>query len=121
MITKSTTTITDRKPTHRAFADWRTIPAARSGDSSNLRVAGGDVKRSPGAGSEGGRRAGSRFSGSRPVWSVMRSDAAGAGRRNDPRLADRDRQRAEGHLAGVDREDAVAAHADPEPVHAARR
>src|SRR4051794_40221971 len=58
------TTTTARKPTHRAFDDWRTTWAARSGDSSTDRVAGGDVKRSTGAVSTGGRGTGRRCSGS---------------------------------------------------------
>ena len=52
--------ITPRKPTHRAFDDWRTTCAARSGLSSTARVDGGEVNRSTGAGSTGGRGTGRR-------------------------------------------------------------
>ncbi len=69
-------TITARKPTQRALADWRTTWAARSGVNSSLRTDGGDVNRSAGARSSGGRIAGSRpsgarSSGSRPGVSVI--------------------------------------------------
>ena len=61
-----------RKPTQRAFDDWRTTCAARSGESSTARIEGGDVNRSTGATSAGGRVAGSRCSdpGSGPVGSL---------------------------------------------------
>ena len=54
------TTTTARKPTQRAFDDCRTTWAARSGVSSTERIDGGDVKRSTGATSAGGRVAGRR-------------------------------------------------------------
>src|SRR5262245_45556543 len=60
------TTTTARKPTHRAFEDWRTTWAARSGENSMLRACGGEVNRSTGAGSEGSRGTGSRSSVSGP-------------------------------------------------------
>src|SRR6185436_21186810 len=50
------------------------------------------------------------------------SDAAGGcERRDQARLTERDRQRAEGDLAGVDGQRAVAVDGDAEPVHAAWR
>src|SRR4029079_14789271 len=132
-------TITARKPTQRALADWRTTCAARSGLNSSLRMDGGDVKRSTGARSSGGRTAGSRCSGarssgSRPGVSVIGlleregygsradgSDAAGRGAgRDDAGLADSDGQWAERDLAGVDMEHAASVHADREAIHATR-
>src|SRR4051794_4674627 len=117
MTTKRITTATARKPTQRAFDDCRTIPAARCGVSSKRWLAGGAEKRSTGAGSDGGRRAGRRSSGPRPGrsvieflwggtprgrgrgWTSRGSDAAcGALRRDEPRLAERDRKRAERDL-----------------------
>ncbi len=50
-----TTTTTVRKPTQRAFEDWRTTCAARSGESSSASTEGDAEKRSTGAGSAGGR------------------------------------------------------------------
>src|SRR6476620_5190268 len=49
------TTTTPRKPTQRAFEDWRTTWAARSGVSSTARTDGADVNRSTGATSAGDR------------------------------------------------------------------
>src|SRR5262245_37291730 len=121
---------TARNPTQRAFADWRTIRPIRSGVRSRRRVDGGAVKRSAGTGADaGGRGAGRRSwaSSGRPGWSVIGllgagSDAPGGGaRRDDPRLADGDRQRAEGDLAGVDGEDALRVDDHAEAVHAPRR
>src|SRR6476659_5980470 len=127
------TTTTVRKPTQRAFEDWRTTWAARSGLSSTLRVAGGDENRSTGAGSVGGRGTGSRCSGSPSGVSVIgplggrngtigSSDAARrCARRDEARLAEGDRQRAERDLARVDRERAGGVDRDREAVHAPRR
>src|SRR5690242_17480751 len=107
---------TARNPSQRAFADWRTIRPARSGVRSLRWAEGGAEKRSAGTGADAGRGAGSRsWASSRgPGSSVIGylggrwSDAPGGGaRRDDPRLADGDRQRAEGDLAGVDGEHAV--------------
>ena len=55
--------ITAISPTQRALADWRTIPAARSGVRSFRWADGGAVNRSLGAGTEDGRVAGRRSSG----------------------------------------------------------
>src|SRR5215204_2809559 len=133
MAMNRTTTTTPRKPTQRAFDDWRTTWAARSGVSSTARTDGGDVKRSTGATSAGGRGTGNRSSGSRPGVSVTgplagrcgrrsSSDAAGRGPwRDQPRLTESDRQRAERDLAGIDREHARAVHADRETIHPPRR
>src|SRR5689334_10768751 len=63
---KRITTTTARKPTQRAFDDWRTTCAARSGENSMFRACGGDVNRSTGAGSDGSRGTGSRSSVSAP-------------------------------------------------------
>src|SRR6478672_1182470 len=117
----STTTTTARKPTHRAFEDERTTCAARSGVSSTERTGGGEVNRSTGATSAGGRGTGSRCPGSSPGGSsgvsliglpggrsvrIDASDAPGRRpRRDEARLAERDGQRAEGDLAGVDGQD----------------
>src|SRR6478672_9629005 len=101
----STTTTTARKPTQRAFDDDRTTCAARSGVSSTARVEGGPLKRSTGATSAGALGTGRRCSGSRPGVSLIAlldradggrsSDAAGRGSwRDEPGLAERDRQRA---------------------------
>src|SRR3954453_11493050 len=122
--------VTARNPIQRAFADWRTIRPARSGVRALRGAGGGPEKRSAGTGADAGRGAGSRsWASSRgPGWSVIGllggrwSDAAGGGaRRDDPRLAHGDRERAEGDLAGVDREDAVVVDGDAEAVHGARR
>src|SRR5215213_4149549 len=107
-MTNRATTVTDRKPTQRAFADWRTIRAARSGVRSLRWADGGAEKRSAGTGADDGRGAGRRSSGGWPGWSVIGllggrtgrgwrgSDAAGRrARRDDPGLADGDRERAE--------------------------
>ena len=114
---------TPRKPTQRAFDDWRTTCAARSGVSSTARTDGGEVNRSTGATSAGGRGTGRRSSGSRPGVSVIgplagrigrgrSSDAAGRrARRDQAGLAERDRQRPERDLAGVDGQDARAVDA----------
>src|SRR4051795_13117839 len=108
--------VTARNPIQRAFADWRTIRPARSGVRSLRWGGGGAEKRSAGTGASDGRGAGSRsWASSRgPGWSVIGllggrgSDAPGGGaRRDDAGLADGDRQRAEGDLAGVDHERAV--------------
>src|SRR3954447_2872253 len=129
------TTTTARKPTQRAFDDWRTTWAARSGDSSTERVAGGEVKRSTGAVSTGGRGTGRRCSGSssepepfsgvsviEPGPSGATSDASRRRtRRDESRLAERDRQWSEGYLAGVDCQHAGRVDRDREAVHAARR
>ena len=96
--------MTARKPTQRAFADWRTILAARSGVRSLRWADGGAEKRSAGTGADVGTGAGRRSSGGRPGWSVIGLlgggggdgglDAAGGrARRIDPGLADGDRQR----------------------------
>src|SRR6478609_5740420 len=133
MVMNRITTTTARKPTQRAFDDCRTTCAARSGDSSTERVDGGDVKRSTGAGSTGGRGTGRRCSGSSSEPpscasvigsgpSAATSDAPGRGaRRDEPGLTERDGQWPEGDLAGVDRQDAGRIDRDREPVHAARR
>src|SRR4051794_2219281 len=122
--------VTARNPIQRALADWRTIRPARSGVRSLRWADGGAEKRSAGSGADAGRGAGSRsWASSRgPGWSGIGllggrwSDAAGGGaRRDDPRLAHGDRERAEGDLAGVDREDAVTVDGDAKPVHGARR
>src|SRR5688572_30279642 len=126
-----------RKPTHRAFDDCLTTWAARSGVSSNLRRAGGAVKRSTGAGVTGGRVAGRRcsgssLSGSSPGVSVIgllepfgrssASDATGRrSRRDDARLAQGDGERPEGDLARVDGQDTLTIDRDREAVHAPRR
>src|SRR3954451_10549379 len=127
------TTTTARKPTHRAFEDWRTTCAARSGDSSTARVAGGEVKRSTGAVSTGGRGTGRRWPGSssepssggvviEPAPSRATSDAAGRRAwRDQPGLTERDRKRTERDLARIDRQHSGAVDGDREPVHAARR
>ena len=57
---------------------------------------------------------------SRPVGRVAHMQDPRALGRDEPRLAERDRQRAEGDLAGVDGQDAVL-DAAREPVQAARR
>src|SRR4249919_1054258 len=128
MVMNRITTTTARKPTQRAFDDWRTTCAARSGDSSTERVEGGDVKRSTGAGSTGGRGTGRRCSGSSsepepfsgvsvigPGPSVATSDASRRrARRDEPGLAESDRQWSEGDLAGVDGQDARVVHGDRE-------
>src|SRR5438046_7751493 len=109
----SETTTTARKPTQRAFEDDRTTCAARSGVSSTDRVDGGEVKRSTGAGSTGGRGTGRRCSGSSPGVSLIAllggaigsrpSDAPGRRPgRDEPGLTERHGQRPEGDLAGVD-------------------
>src|SRR5262245_13209227 len=134
------TKTTVRKPTQRAAADWRTIPAERAGVSPAVaRTGGGAVKRSA-VSCDGGTVAGSRSSGvvpsSKPfavssgtgagvfgVSSVIEpsSDAAGGGpRRDDAGLADRNRQRAERDLPRVEREHAAAVHAGREAIHAPR-
>src|SRR3954453_2843111 len=127
------TTTTARKPTHRAFEDWRTTCAARSGDSSTERVAGGEVKRSTGAVSTGARGTPARASSSGPEpfsgVSVIEPGPSGATsdasrrrtRRDESRLAERDRQWSEGDLAGVDGQHARRVDGDREAVHAARR
>src|SRR5215203_6105176 len=125
--------VTARNPAQRAFADWRTILAARSGVRSFRCADGGAAKRSAGTGADDGRGAGRRSSGGRPGWSVIGllggraggwrtgSDAAGGrARRDDPGLPDGDGQRAQRELAGVDREDPVRVHLDAEAVHATR-
>src|SRR3954462_14056229 len=108
--------VTARKPIQRAFADWRTIRPGRSRGRSLPCADGAAEKRSAGTGADAGRGAGSRsWASSRgPGSSVLgclgggRSDAPGGGaRRDDPRLAHRDRERAEGDLAGVDVQGAV--------------
>src|SRR5262245_3885275 len=126
------TTITPRKPTQRAFDDWRTTCAARSGVSSTERVEGGDVKRSTGAGSTGGRGTGRRCSGSRSGGSLIgllgtrrsRCGTSDAPRwragRDQTGLAELDRHGSEGDLARVDRQHARGVNLDREPVHAAR-
>ena len=58
--------ITAIRPTQRALADWRTIPAARSGVRSLRCADGGAVKRSLGTGVDAGRVAGRRSSGVPP-------------------------------------------------------
>src|SRR3954471_1865256 len=139
MTTKRITTATARNSTQRAFDDWRTIPAARCGVSSKRWVAGGAEKRSTGAGSDGGRRAGRRSSGPRPGsvigclgdgtprgrgggWTSRGSDAAGGALgRDEPRLAKCDGQRAERDLAGVERQHARAVDRGREPIHTPRR
>src|SRR3954470_3655400 len=122
--------VTARKPIQRAFADWRTIRPVRSGVRSLRCADGAAEKRSAGTGADAGRGAGSRsWASSRgPGSSVIgylggwRSDAPGGGaRRDDPRLAHGDRERAEGDLAGVDRERAVGVDGDAEAVHRPRR
>ena len=70
-MTNSATMVTARKPTHRAFADWRTIRPVRSGVRSLRWAAGGAEKRSAGTGADDGRGAGRRSSGGRPGWSVI--------------------------------------------------
>ena len=70
-MTNRATTVTARKPTQRALADWRTIFAARSGVRSLRWADGGAEKRSAGTGADDGRGAGRRSSGWRPVWSVI--------------------------------------------------
>src|SRR5215203_1264712 len=124
--------VTARNPAQRAFADWRTILAARSGVRSFRCADGGAAKRSAGTGADDGRGAGRRSSGGRPGWSVIGllggqaggrrtgSDAAG-GRawRDDPGLPDGDGQRAQRELAGVDGEDPVGVDLHAEAVHAA--
>src|SRR5829696_8822568 len=132
-MTNSDTIVTAMNPTHRAFADWRTIFAARSGVRSLRCADGAAVKRSAGAGADDGTGAGRRSSGGRPGWSVigllggaggtrMGSDAAGGrARRLDPGLTDGDRQRSERDLARVDGQRPVAVHPYREPVHAPRR
>src|SRR3954466_7738352 len=129
------TTTTARKPTHRAFEDWRTTCAARSGDSSTDRVAGGDVKRSTGAVSTGGGGTGRRCSGSssepepfsgvsviEPGPSDASSDAARRrARRDEPGLPERDRERSEGDLAGVDGQHPGRIDGDREAIHPAGR
>src|SRR3954447_19801808 len=121
--------VTARNPIQRAFADWRTIRPARSGVRSLRWADGGAEKRSAGTGADAGRGAGSRsWASSRgPGWSVIGylegrgSDAPGRGaRRDDPRLADGDRQRAQRDLAGVDGQDAVRVDGHAEAVHRAR-
>src|SRR4051794_27890178 len=64
-MTNSPTIVTARKATQRAFADWRTIFAARSGVRSLRRVDGGAVKRSVVTGADVGTGAGRRSSGGR--------------------------------------------------------
>src|SRR6186713_2038905 len=131
------TTTTPRKPTQRAFEDWRTTWAARSGVSSTARTDGAAVNRSTGATSAGGRGTGSRSagsspSGSRPDVSLTEalvggiggrsSDAARRGAwRDQAGLAERDGQRSEGDLAGVDGQHAGAVDGDREAIHPARR
>src|SRR4051812_21167420 len=130
-MTNRLTMVTARNPTQRAFADWRTILAARSGVRSFRWAAGGAEKRSAGTGADVGTGAGRRSSGGRPGWSVIGlldgagggggSDAAGGrARRLDPPLADGDRQRSERDLAGVDRQHAAGVDLDAEAVHSAR-
>src|SRR6476646_5599797 len=128
MVMNRITTTTARKPTQRAFDDCRTTCAARSGDSSTERVEGGDVKRSTGAGSTGGRGTGRRCSGSssEPLSGVSvigpgPSDAPGRrARRDEPGLTERDGEWPEGDLAGVDGQHARVVHGDRESVHRAR-
>src|SRR6188474_1018470 len=127
------TITTPRKPTHRAFDDWRTTCAARSGVSSTARTDGGAVNRSTGATSAGGRGTGSRSSGSFSGVSVTgplvgrigrgrSSDAPGrSAGRDQAGLAESDGQRPERDLAGVDGQDSRAVDADREAVHPARR
>src|SRR4051812_10060523 len=127
------TMTTPRKPTQRAFDDWRTTCAARSGVSSTARTDGGDVNRSTGATSAGGRGTGRRSSGSRPGVSLTgllgrrigRGGSSDAARRRTRRdqagLAEGDGQRPEGDLAGIDGQYAGAVDVDREAVHAPRR
>ena len=70
-MTNRLTIVTARNPTQRAFADWRTISAARSGVRSLRRADGGAEKRSAGTGADVGTGAGRRSSGGRPGWSVI--------------------------------------------------
>src|SRR4029079_18755879 len=125
------TTTTPRKPTQRAFEDWRTTWASRSGVSSTARTDGADVNRSTGATSAGGRGTGSRSSGSRPdssltealvcVIGARSSDAARGGAwRDQTVLTERDGQRSESDLAGVDGQHAGAVDGDREAIHPAR-
>src|SRR5262245_33759776 len=135
---KRMTTTTARKPTQRAFDDWRTTCAARSGGKSTFRIAGGEVNRSTGAGSAGSRGTGRRCSGSpsggRSGVSLIGLLGASRGRdgstsdapgrrawRDQARLAEGDGQWAERDLAGVDRKHAGPVDRDREPVHATRR
>src|SRR3954453_11202050 len=128
--------VTARKPIQRAFADWRTIRPVRSGVRSLRCADGAAEKRSAGTGADAGRGAGPGGRAGRRSWASSRgpgssvigyrggwrSDAPGRGaRRDDPRLAHRDGERAEGDLAGVDRERAVGVDGDAEAVHGARR
>src|SRR5262245_41132857 len=122
--------ITARKPIQRAFADWRTMRPVRSGVRSIRCADAGAEKRADGTGADDGLVAGRRSwaSSGRPGWSVIDllgarwSDAAGGGaRRDDPGLADGDRQRPEGDLAGVHGQHAVRVDDDAEAVHAPRR
>src|SRR4249919_3291207 len=131
------TTTTPRKPTQRAFEDWRTTWAARSGVSSTARTDGGDVNRSTGATSAGGRGTGSRSSGSRPSGSRpdssltealvggiggRSSDAARRGAwRDQTGLAEGDREWSERDLAGVDGQNARGVDGDRKAIHPARR
>ena len=70
-MTNRLTIVTARNPTQRAFADWRTILAARSGVRSLRWADGGAEKRSAGTGADVGTGAGRRSSGGRPGWSVI--------------------------------------------------
>src|SRR5829696_5568245 len=133
-MTNRPTIVTARNAAQRAFADWRTILAARSGVRS-LRCAdaGAENRSVAGSGADDGTGAGRRSSGGRPGWSVIgllggaggcraALDAAGGRtRRLDAGLPDGDGQRAQGDLAGVDRQDPVVADLDAEAVHPARR
>src|SRR5688572_17637975 len=105
------------------------MPAARSGVRPPVAlIDGGALKRSvvssvdwPGR-LAGRRRSSSVMGRSRALSRRRGSDASGRRpRRNDPRLAQRDRQRTERDLAGVERQDTFGVDALGEAVHAARR
>src|ERR1700690_917884 len=128
MITKTTTNSTARKPTQRAFELWRTIAAARSGVRASWWADGGAENRSTGAGVLSGRVAGSRSSGPGPDGSLIdrleggdrtRSETTSRRQRRDQaRLTERDGQRSQGDLEGVDRQRAAAVDRNGEAIHA---
>ena len=125
---------TARKPTQRAFDDWRTTCAARSGVSSTLRVCGGAAEAFDWCrlgGRSGDREAllglepglvAHRSPRSKSGRGRSASDASGRrARRDQAGLAERDRQWSERDLAGVDRQRARPIDRDREAVHAPRR
>src|SRR5712691_7324426 len=118
-MTNRLTKQTARKPIHRALDDWRTMPAARSGVRPSIALTGGGAVNRSAVTWSGGRVAGRRCSGGWVGWSVIYGTERPASlasrwrpRRDDPGLAEGDRQGPEGYLAGVDRQHAATVDRD---------